>query len=130
MNVKPDAAPPANDIYLWLVASGPVVWAAHFLLSYITASVWCARFADPDGTLGPVHAAIGWYTVVALLAIGLLALGGFRRHGKGFGTEEHERDTPMDRHRFLGFAALLLAGLSAVATIYAAVSVLFIERCY
>ena len=34
--------------------------------------------------------------------------------------DELHRDTEADRHRFLGFATLLMAGLSAVATIYVA----------
>jgi hypothetical protein len=41
----------------------------------------------------------------------------------------HDFDTPGDRHRFLGFATVLLAGLSAVATLFAAVVVLYFEDC-
>jgi hypothetical protein len=130
MNIASRASLPETHIYLWVLAAGPTIWAVHFLLSYITAAVWCAKFAVRGGTLGPVHTAIGWYSAIALAAIALVAIGGYRRHGHGFETDEHDLDTPEDRHRFLGFAALLLAGLSAVATIYVATSVVFVERCY
>jgi hypothetical protein len=130
MNVASGASRPMQHVYLWMLAAGPTIWAAHFLLSYITAAVWCAKFAGRDGLLAPVHTAIAWYSAVALTAIALVAFSGYRRHGRGFETDEHETDTSGDRRRFLGFAALLLAGLSAVATIYVAVSVLFLERCY
>lgn len=123
-------SPPPQHQYLWMIAAAPTVWAAHFAVSYITAAVWCAKFAGRGGELGPVHSAIAWYTVVAMSGIVLIAVSGYRRHGHGFQTDEHAEDRADDRHRFLGFAALLLAGLSAVATIYVAVSVTFVERCY
>lgn len=130
MSIATRAQRPEKHIYLWMLAAGPTVWAAHFLLSYSTAAVWCAKFAGSDGVLAPVHSAIGWYTAGALAAIAVVAVSGFRRHGHGFETHEHDLDTPNDRHRFLGFAALLLAALSAVATIFVAVSAAFLERCY
>ncbi len=123
-------SPPAQHQYLWMIAAAPIVWAAHFAVSYITAAVWCAKFAGRGGALAPVQWAIGWYTVVALAGIVLVAVSGYRRHGRGFETDEHHTDTSTDRHRFLGFSALLLAGLSAVATVYVAMSVMFVERCY
>lgn len=125
-----DHPPAEKHRYLWLMAAAPAVWAAHFLVSYVTAAVWCARFVPRDGATGPVHVAIGWYTLVALAAIAIVGFGGYRRHGRGFEASEHDMDTPGDRHRFLGFATLLLAGLSAIATIYVAISAVFMERCY
>lgn len=122
---------------LWLLTIAPTVWAAHLLLSYITGAVWCAKFAGPAGSLGSVRTAVAWYTTVALIAILAVGIEGFRRHrypstalGTG-GTEAttHDLDSPEDRHRFLGFATLLLAGLSAVAVIYAAMAAAFFETC-
>ena len=121
---------------LWLLTIAPTIWAAHLLLSYVTGAIWCAKFAGPTGSLGNVRTAVGWYTGVALLAIAIVGIEGFRRHrypaeaGKG-GTEAttHDLDTPEDRHRFLGFATLLLAGLSAVAVVYAAMAAAFFETC-
>ena len=136
---------PLDKGSLWLLTIAPTIWAAHLLLSYITGAVWCARFAGPDGTLGSVRTAVVWYTVVALVGIAAVGVEGYRRHrypstetgkspstklrGSGTETTTHDLDSPEDRHRFLGFATLLLAGLSAVAVIYAAMAAMFFETC-
>ena len=122
---------------LWLLTMAPTIWAAHLLLCYITAAIWCARFAAPGEALGGVRTAIAWYTAVALIGIGTIGWEGFRRHtfpstGLGAGGTEattHDLDTPEDRHRFLGFATLLLSGLSAVAVLYAAIAATFFDTC-
>jgi hypothetical protein len=114
---------------LWPLTASPAIWAAHLLLSYITASIWCAKVVGPGGSLGSVRVAIGVYTALALAAIGFIGWGGYRRHSYGDGALPHDDDTPEDRHRFLGFATLLLSGLSAVAVIYQALVVVFIRRC-
>ena len=115
---------------LWTLALPPVIWAAHFLLCYVTAAIWCAKVAGRYGSLGSVRVAIGVLTVVALGGIGLAGWRGLRRHRFGGGATPHDFDTPEDRHGFLGFASLLLAGLSAVAVLYTALVALFIETCH
>jgi len=115
---------------LWLLTASPVIWAAHFLLSYGTASVWCAKVAGPGGSLGGVRVAIVIYTVVALAGIGIIGWVGYRRHSHGDASVPHDDDTPEDRHRFLGFSALLLSALSAVAVVYAALVVVVFRNCY
>lgn len=112
---------------LWMLAASPTIWAGHFLLSYITAAVWCAK---ASGSLGLVRTAIAVYTVVALAGIAVAAWRGARQHRYGGTTAPHDFDTPEDRHRFMGFATLLLSGLSAVATIFVALTALFIDTCY
>ena len=114
---------------LWLIAVSPTIWSAHFLVSYATAAVYCAKFADPDGSLNPVRVAIAVYTAVALAGIGFVGWLGWRRQRAGDMTVPHDSDTPEDRHRFLGFATLLLSGLSAVGTIYEALPAVFMETC-
>ena len=69
------------------------------------------------------------YTLVALAAIGVVGWRGYQRHRHGTETTTHDLDTPEDRHRFLGFAVLLLAGLSALATLYAAFASAFFIAC-
>ena len=71
-----------NQSLLRLAAS-PMIWAAHFLLSYITAAIWCAKVAGPDGPLGVVRVAIAMYTVLALSGIGVIGWSAFRRHSYG-----------------------------------------------
>jgi hypothetical protein len=111
---------------LWLLAAGPLFWAAHFLLSYITAAVFCAKRA---GSLFEVRIAILVYTGVALLCIGLIARRAAQRHGHAGATEPLDADSAAGRHRFLGFAALLLCALSAVATLYGSLVVFFFRSC-
>lgn len=128
---------PLDKGSLWLLTLAPTIWAVHLLLSYITAAIWCAKVAAPSGALGDVRTAVTWYTTVALLGIAAVGVEGFRRHryprhGPGAGgteTTTHDLDSPEDRHRFLGFATLLLAGLSAVAVVYAALASTFFETC-
>jgi hypothetical protein len=115
---------------LLLMVAGPATWAAHFLLSYGTAAVWCAKVVGSGGSLATVRTAIFCYTLAALAIVALLSWIGYRRHSYGQAALPHDDDTPADRHRFLGFASLLLSALSAVAIIYAALVIVFIDRCY
>ena len=114
---------------LWLLTIAPTLWAVHLLLCYVTAAIWCAKFAGPDAGLGGVPTAVAWYTAVALAGIAVVGWEGFRRHSYGTEATTHHLDSPADRHRFLGFATLLLAGLSAVAVLYAALAATFFETC-
>jgi hypothetical protein len=117
---------------LWLLTIAPTIWAAHLLLSYITAAIWCARYADRNDPLNGIRTAITWYTVAALVGIAIIGWEGFRRHRLGAGGTEastHDLDSPEDRHRFLGFATLLLSGLSAVAVLYAALAAMYFDTC-
>ena len=138
--IEPRAAPqgPRADHYsLWLLTIAPTIWAAHLLICYITAAIWCAKFVGPGGTLGGVRRAITWYTAAALIGIALMGWEGFRRHrypstGLGAGGTEattHDLDSAEDRHRFVGFATLLLAGLSAVGVLYAALAATYFDTC-
>lgn len=115
---------------LWLLIASPIIWAIHFVLSYITASIWCAKLAGPEKLLWEVRVAILIYTALALIGIGFIGWVGRRRHNYGRASVPHDADTPEDRHRFLGFATLLLSSLSAVAVIYAALVVIFIGSCH
>jgi hypothetical protein len=85
---------------LWLLTAAPVIWAAHFLLSYSTASLWCAKLAGSSGALTSVRMATGVYTVLALAGIGISGRVGYRRHSLGRAGLPHDEDTPEDRHRF------------------------------
>lgn len=122
--------PPAQDRSpgLWWLTAGPVVWAAHFLASYVTAAVWCARTV-PGAPLGGARTALFAYTAVALLAIAWLGWRGWRRHRAGHQAPPHDEATVGDRHRFLGLATLLLCGLSFVAVGYSALAILMIGTC-
>jgi hypothetical protein len=142
MEVKPRTLDKGS---LWLLTIAPTIWAAHLLLSYISAAIWCAKFAGPDASLGSIPTAIAWYTTVALIGIAFVGWEGFRRHiypstefgagpstalgAGGTETTTHDLDSPEDRHRFLGFATLLLSGLSGVAVLYAALAAMYFDTC-
>jgi hypothetical protein len=125
---------PQNELHeenesLWFLIAGPVIWAGHFLLCYGTAAVWCAKVVGYGGSLATTRMAIAIYTVLALAAIAVIGWVGYHRHRFGRAELPHDDDTPEDRHRFMGFATLLLASLSAVAVIYAGLVAVFVERC-
>lgn len=114
---------------LWLLAASPLIWATHFLATYLTVAIWCAKIATSGESLGAARIAVAVYTAVALAGIFFFGWIGGVRHSYGTGTLPHDFDTPADRHRFLGFATLLLSGLSAVATIFVSLAAYFVEGC-
>lgn len=114
---------------LWLLAFSPAIWAIHFLLSYATASVWCAKISGRDNPIDGALLAILVYTALAVAGIAVVGWLGYRRHQLGNGDLPHDDDTPEDRTRFLGFATLSLSGLSAVATTFSAFVLFFFRRC-
>lgn len=115
---------------LWILAASPAIWSAHFMVSYITAAIWCGRIVGPAASFGTLRIAIGGYTLVALAGIAIVGWIGLRNHRGGSAALPHDADTPEDRRRFLGFATLLLSSLSAVATVYSAMAAAFISSCY
>jgi hypothetical protein len=127
---QPDIESRTPDSYsLWLLTIAPAIWAAHLLLCYATASIWCAKFVTAGGPLGGVRGAILWYTAVALTGIAVIGYEGLRRHTHGTEATTHDLDTRDDRHRFVGFATVLLSGLSAVGVVYAALAAQYFETC-
>lgn len=120
---------PERQESLWWLAASPTIWALHFLASYITVAIWCAKAAPRDGALGAARDAVFVYTAVALLGIAAVGVRAYRRHTYGTATVPHDFDTRADRHRFLGFATLLLSGLSFVGVVYVVIPVLYLESC-
>jgi hypothetical protein len=116
---------------LWLLVVSPSIWALHFLLCYLTAAIWCEKMAGPDQDLGPVRGAIWIYTILGVIAISATGWVGYKKHSFGSdGGLPHDDDTPEDRHRFLGWATLLLSGLSLVAILFEALVLGFFWNCY
>lgn len=124
-----DEALPESRASLWRLIAGPTVWVVHFLLSYVTAAIWCAKAASAAVPLGGARIALAAYTAVALVAIALLGWRGWRQHRWGRAELPHDAASAGDRHRFLGFATLLLCGLSFVAVAYMAIAMSVIGTC-
>jgi hypothetical protein len=113
---------------LWILAAAPAIWLAHFLLSYITGAIWCAKFVGADGSLATARAAIVVYTLIALAGLAIVGWRARLRRPAEAGPPR-ELDTPGDRDRFLARATLLLVGLAALAVLYAALVTVFIRSC-
>lgn len=112
-----------------ILAASPLAWAAHFTLCYVTAAVWCAKQESPLVSLMTVRTAIALYTAAALAAIAVIGWLGYRAHRLGDASAPHDDDSPEDRHRFIGFATVLLSGLSALAVVYSGLVAVFVESC-
>lgn len=112
---------------VWTVAAPLVIWSVHFMLCYVTVALWCG----PVGGYAPELplALLVIYTVMALAGILWLAWIGRRAHALGNSPTPHDADSPEDRHRFLGFATLLIAGLSGIAVVYTAMAFAFVRTC-
>ncbi|WP_182866853.1 hypothetical protein [Stieleria mannarensis] len=115
---------------LWAIVSAPAVWAVHFLASYLTAAIFCAKLADSDGSAGEVQLAVMSYTVIALLLIAAIGASGFRRHHHGRHSTSHDDSGRDAQRRMIGFATFLLACLSAVATLFTALVLVFVGTCH
>lgn len=113
---------------LWWLVAGPTVWAVHFLATYVTAAVWCAK-AAPAAPLAPVQPALYAYTAVGLALAAWFGWIGWRRHRAGNEAPPHDEPNGGDRARFLGYATVLLAGLSFVAIVYVAMATVVIGTC-
>jgi hypothetical protein len=129
MNAQPRDLP-ERSVFLVVLVLGPTIWFAHFLATYAAVAVWCARFAPADGGLGPMPWVVAALTAGAVAGIAVVGWGGWTRHRHGGEAVPHDMDTPGDRHRFLGFATLLLSGLSAIATLYVGLSTFFFTGCW
>lgn len=120
---------PESGASLWKLAAGPTTWALHFLLSYVTGAIWCAKVPFGAGT-STLHLVLWAYTVIALVVIAAFGWRGLRQHRHGAETLPHDDASAGDRHRFLGFATFLLCCLSAVAVLYAALAIVIVGRCF
>ncbi|MET0343950.1 MAG: hypothetical protein ABW252_23245 [Polyangiales bacterium] len=114
---------------LWTLAVPPLVWAVHFLASYLTVAVWCAKLSGEGRALGGARIALASYTAMALAVLALTGARGLRKARHAGARPPHDADTPEDRYRFLGRAALLLSGLSAVAIAYETLVIVFVRSC-
>ncbi|GHA85496.1 hypothetical protein GCM10007067_24380 [Lysobacter bugurensis] len=125
---RAEAELPENRGTLWMLTTGPTVWAAHLLVSYVTVAIWCAK-TSRLAPLGTSRTLVIAYTGVSLALIAFFGWRGWRQHRWGAATLPHDAPSAADRHRFLGFSTLLLCGLSFIAVVYQGLTIVFIGTC-
>lgn len=123
-----DRVLPERRASVWQLVAGPTAWALHFLLCYTTAAVWCAKHARLPPSMD-LRGTLWLYTAIALAAIAWFGWRALRQHAWGRASPPHDDPTAGDRHRFLGYATLLLCGLSFIAVLYSAMAIALVGSC-
>jgi hypothetical protein len=114
---------------MWTLFTAPVVWAVHFLASYIAAAIFCEKPDVFGGDFNLLRLAIVVWTLASLAMILLSAVLAWRQWGFGKGEPPHDESTRRDRLLFQGYATLLLSGLSFVAVVFTALPAIFLTAC-
>ncbi|MCO8120884.1 transmembrane prediction [Stieleria sp. TO1_6] len=127
---KPAADGLLSSAKLWTLTFAPLCWAAHFLASYLTSAIYCAKYAPADGDGLPIRIAVALFTVIALSLIAWIGGIGLRAHHMGETKLPHDDNTSRSEQRFLGFATLLLSLLSGVAILFTALVFVIMETCH
>jgi len=112
-------------VTLWTLIVPPIVWAGHFLFSYLWASVQCAK----TGEFARYPLGFWAGTAVALLLIIASGIVAWVQSLTPGDPPPHEHGTDSDRLRFIAYSTMLLAALSSVAVLFTALPVLFIGDC-
>ncbi len=113
---------------LWRLIGAPILWSLHFLFCYVYAAIRCAK-GGPLAPLDDVRLVIAIVTLLALAAVALGGIDAWRQTRIAGDSPPHAQSTVEDRHRFLSFAELLLAGLSFVAIVYTAIPAFVFADC-
>lgn len=113
---------------LWMPVVAPIVWSSHFTVCYIVAALGCGRFGPTSGG-GDAATLIAGLTAIAVAVIAACFVHGWRRHASRWPAASNDDDSPEDRHRFVAFTTMLLAGLSLLATLFVGVAALLVGPC-
>lgn len=117
--------------------TAPTVWAIHFLVCYVAASAHCAKtmanarvFTGPHWPdVTPARIVIALTTIAALAAIAWSSRQAWGHWSAGDAEPPYDEATFDDRQQFLGFATVLLCGLSFIGVIFVALPAVFIGDC-
>lgn len=114
---------------IWILVASPSIWAAHFLISYWVAAVYCAKAPNAAPLMEPRWIAIG-LGVFCCALIGWLAWIAVKRYGGVFLIfEEITESSERGRDKFVGHVSLLLCVLSAVAIVFNIIPGLVLGEC-
>ncbi|MFA7386180.1 MAG: hypothetical protein WCZ87_00815 [Thiohalobacteraceae bacterium] len=120
--------------HLVVMIAAPIVWAVHFLVSYILVSLACGfgwTRADRFG-LGPAEWGVVVATAVALTLIGYAAAVNVAKYRRARAVSEGSGasgESGTSVSGFIALTAVLLCVLSAVAVVWAAMPVLLLPTC-
>lgn len=113
---------------LWRIALGPLIWAAHFVVSYTATAVVCAKLGGAEAAA--LRTAIGLLTVLALAGIVWVGWRAWRSWDYLDDYDHiHDQAVQEHRHEFLGHACFLLAVLAFIGVIYTALPAVFVAGC-
>jgi hypothetical protein len=107
--------------------AAPIIWSTHFTITYIWAAMACGRFARHAAAALDVGLAA--LTALALVPIVVLLIRGFRQLGYRLPDQPNDDGTVEDRARFMSYMTVLLAGLSAVATLFVGAAAIAVGGC-
>jgi hypothetical protein len=125
-----------RDSLFGLIA-GPLVWTAHFLTVYVFTAIACAHGFFNDEILGVriVPLVGGAATLIAVVLILDAAFVSWRRWrgqpvvGRPQPLPPHDTNDVASRRRFMAYAALLLCGISLIATVWESLPLVFFASC-
>lgn len=127
--MKPKDAPRLIDQgSVWVLVAAPSIWAAHFLVSYWIAAIWCAK-SDAQSLTMPswIIAGLGLVCIAVIVVLALIAI---RRYGGVFLVfEEITESSERGRDRFIGHVTLLLCILSAAAIAFTIIPGMVLGQC-
>ncbi len=132
---KPDRREVAEEgESLLRITLAPTVWALHFVASYASAAIYCAKRASGAEDIAVLRIGIGLGTIVALATILWLGHSAWRqwlaaKERSGREMIEDLVEEGEGRHGFLGHAGLLLAIVSFVGVLYTTLPAALIGTC-
>lgn len=114
---------------LWTLIIPPLLWATHFLVSYIVVAIGCAKAGSRFATIDGPRTAIAVVTLIVLVLIGNSGRRAWREWRRCHGELPHDRSAASQRERLLEFASVLLAALSFVAVVFVALPIVLFADC-
>jgi hypothetical protein len=119
---------------LWYgVLGGPVIWAAHFTITYAVASTSCQLGFLYDQTILGINALTFVLIVVTVVAIAAMVYGIFLSYRNWQLLRDDEREgigqPEQQRHRFMAFSGIAMTALFLASVVLSLVPSFFFHPC-
>lgn len=107
--------------------SAPVIWAAHFLASYVIVSLACAAGYTQPVLFGMdiVDVSVAILTLISVALFIYIAVINYAKWQRAL----HRQAPDDDMSRFFALCSVMLCGLSAVAVIWVAFPTYLLPPC-